>query len=166
MFARRLYIPIASIALVTLSTGTHYVVAQEGAVGIWPQVLPLKHVEPGEEDSEVRRLIKERYNETVSELRAEYQLFLGGRTTIRELTDTIEAFAGAGGELADTAVARVSELELALLTAKAVEAIAVRKHAEGIEPIQNMHHARACRLGIEIQLLRAREAAKAAREPK
>ncbi len=138
--------------------------AEERAKPEPPRALSLKPAEAADGDSELRKLLKERYNERVGELRAQYQLYLGGRTKVLEVCGAIEAFAIAGSELAETTIARVSELELALDVAKFVETIAVRKHAEGQEPLQNMHHARACRLGIEIQLVRAREAAKAARE--
>jgi hypothetical protein len=63
-------------------------------------------------------------------------------------------------------VARVSELEIAFDAATAVERIIVDRHAKGQEPRFAVEHVRTCRLGIEIDLVRAREAAKAAREPK
>jgi hypothetical protein len=89
--------------------------------------------------------------------------FRGGRARISETCRAIDAFALAGSELAETPVARVSELELARDAAKAVESLATSSHEQGQEPRHTMAHSRACRLGIEIQLVRAREAAKAAR---
>jgi hypothetical protein len=88
-----------------------------------------------------------------------------GRAPITDIRYAIESLVTTGSELAETPVARMSELELALGVAKDVETITSHKHAIGQEPRVALQHARICRLGIEIQLVRAREAAKAAREP-
>ena len=140
--------------------------AQERILGGVPLVLPTKSVVIGETDTELQRLLKERYNAVAAEMRDLYALYLGGRAPVEDICQAIEKFAHAGGELAETPVARVSELELARDASRAVESIATSKHEQGQEPRHAVEHSRACRLGIEIDLVRAREAAKAAREAK
>jgi hypothetical protein len=140
--------------------------AQERILGGVPPVLPIKPVEIADGENELRRLLKERYNASVMQLKTLYELFLANRIPIEDVCLGIEQFAKAGSELAETPVARVSELELARDAASAVETNVTRKHADGQEPRQAMLHARVCRLGIEIDLHRAREAAKAVRDPK
>jgi hypothetical protein len=160
---------IASALLLTglLIALQAYAIDQERVAGVEPpRELALKPVESAETDTELRRLVKERYNATVGELNDLYALYCAGRAPLGSIGSAIEAFADAGGELAETPVARVSQLELARDAAKAVETITKRKFDEGLEPRHASQHARACRLGIEIRLVRAREAAKGAREAK
>jgi hypothetical protein len=160
---------IASVLLLTglLIAPQAYAIDQEPVAGDEiPRVLALKPVEAPGTDTELRRLVKERYNATAAELNDLYALYSAGRAPLEWICSAIETFADAGSELAETPVARVSELELARNAAKAVEAITKGKFDEGQEPRHAAQHARACRLGIEIRLVRAREAAKAAREAK
>jgi len=152
----------AAMLLAGIPTGN----AQERILGGVPQVLPIKPVKIADGDNELQRLLKERYNATVAELKDLYALYGGGRAPVADVCRAIEKFAQAGSELAETPVARVSELELARDAARAVESITTSKHEEGNEPRHVVEHSKICRLGIEIDLVRAREAAKAAREPK
>jgi len=131
-----------------------------------PAALPLKPIEIADTEDDLRRLLKKRYNAVAAELRDLYALYKGGRTPLENVCRAIEKFAHAGSELAETPVARVSELELARDAARAVETITQQKQLHEQEPRHALEHVRACRLGIEIELVRARDAAKAAREPK
>jgi len=130
-----------------------------------PRVLSLKPIDELESDSALRKLQRQRYNATVAELSDVYQLFASGRARLDDATSCIESFAVAGSDVAESAPERVRQLELALDVARNVESITDAKHAEGNEPRHSLQHARACRLGIEIQLVRAREAVKTGDRP-
>ncbi|MCI0357693.1 MAG: hypothetical protein L0211_04305 [Planctomycetaceae bacterium] len=139
---------------------------QERPVSEIPAILTVKPLEIADSDSELRRLLKERYNEATAQVKDLYELYRRGRAPINDISYAIEAFADAAGELAETPAAKVSELELARDVAKAVEVITKRKFDAGQEPRIALQHARICRLGLDIRLVHAREAAKAAREAK
>jgi hypothetical protein len=130
-----------------------------------PRVLSLAPAVVSESDPELRKLLKQRYNATIAELKDVYRLYVDGRGSVKDMTQCVEAFAFAGSECAETPVARVSEFELALSIAKYVETMTVAKQVQQLEPRHAVHHARACRLGIEIQLVRARQSAKAVENP-
>jgi len=158
---------VSSIAFTLLLLAGKAGAAPEDSIpGVVPEVLPIKPVEIGQSEDELLRLLKKRYNAVATELRDLYALYKGGRTSPQSVCQAIEKFAHAGSELAETPAARARELELARDAARAVETITQQKQLEGQEATHALEHARACRLDIEIQLLRAREAAKAAREPK
>jgi len=158
---------VSSIAFTLLLLAGKAGAAPEDSIpGVVPEVLPIKPVEIGQSEDELLRLLKKRYNAVAAELRDLYALYKGGRAPLANVCQAIEKFAHAGSELAETPAARVSKLESARDAARAVETIAQEKELDGLEPRHALEHARACRLDIEIQLLRAREAAKAAREPK
>jgi len=158
---------VSFFALTTLLLdGKASAAPEESIPGAVPEVLPIKPVEIGQSEDELRRLLKKRYNAVAAELRDLYALYKGGRAPLANVCQAIEKFADAGSELAETTVARISALESARDGARAVETITQQKQLEGLEPNHALEHARVCRLDIEIQLLRAREAAKATREPK
>lgn len=131
-----------------------------------PAALTVKPVEVADTDSELRRLLKERYNEAAAQMKDLFEAHRRGRAPINDLCYAIEAFADAGGELAETPVALVSELELARDAAGGVEVITKRQVDDGKEPRIALQHARICRLGLDIRLVRTREAAKAGHEAK
>jgi hypothetical protein len=127
--------------------------------------LDFKRVEIGEKDSDLRKLLKNRYNATVEELKAVYTLYRGGRVELGDLADCVQRFSKSGVELAETPAERVRYLELSFEAARSVEAIVQRKWAADVEPKQALLRAQGVRYDIEIELLRAREAAKAAPAP-
>ena len=111
-------------------------------------------------DGELQRLLKQRYNAAGEDLEARSALYRAGRVSLEETCASLGRFTKASLELAATPVERVHELDRALAAARSVEAIVEEKYKFEVEPVQAFKHARYVRLDLEIQLYRAREAAK------
>jgi len=111
-------------------------------------------------DGELQRLLKQRYNAAGEDLEARMALYGAGRVSLEAICASLERFTKASLDLAATPVERVNELDRALAAARNVEAIVEEKYKFEVEPVQAFKHARYVRLDLEIQLLRAREAAK------
>ena len=130
-----------------------------------PQAFTFTTLEILDGDGELQRLLKQRYNAAGEDLEARLALYSGGRVDLVDVAASIERFTKAGLELAKTPVERVNELQRALAAAQNVEAIVSTKYEQEVEPVQAYKHARYVRLDLEIQLLRAREAAKLGAAP-
>ena len=127
-----------------------------------PRIMSFITLEIRDGDSELRRLLKQRYNAAGEELRARAMLYGGGRTSLEDLAACVERFTKAGAELAESPVEKVKELELAHNAAQWIEAIVSEKFEHGVESVQAMKHVKVVRYDLEIQLYRARELVKAA----
>ena len=127
-----------------------------------PQIMSFKTVEIHDSDGELRRLLKLRYNAAGEDLRARTTLYKLGRVKFDELAASLQRFTKAGAEVAETPVAKVTELELAHNAALWMEAVVSERFVQEVDPVQIMKHARVVRYDLEIELYRARALVKAA----
>lgn len=140
-----------SVIVVSYGTSSAQELQQEG----WEQ---LKPVEIKETDSGLQKLLKERLNVAVQEVQANLSLYRSGRATLETATDSIERYAKAGIELAESPAERIKYLELVFESAKSTERMVNEKYAVQVEPVQAMLRARGLRIEAEINLLRERQA--------
>jgi hypothetical protein len=124
-------------------------------------IFSFKGAEIRDGDSELTRLLKQRYNAAGEELLAHSALYIGGRVTLEAIVGNIDRFTKAGVELYDSPMERVEHLERVLTAAKNVQEVVREKFRHEVEPVQAMKRADYLRYDVEIQLHRAREAAKA-----
>jgi hypothetical protein len=127
-----------------------------------PPALSFQAIEILDSDGALRKLLKARYNAAGEDLEARVGTYLGGRVDLGDMLACIERFAKAGVDVGESPAEQAAKLEIALNFAKKVEAIVKSKHEHEIEPVQSLKHATVVRLGLEIQLHRARELAKTA----
>lgn len=125
-------------------------------------IFTFEPLETPDSDGELTRLLKQRYNAAGAELAEKSLVYLGGRLSLSEVAASLERFAKAGCELNQTPAEQIQHLEKALRAAKNLEAIVRAKVSYETEPGHALKHATVVRLGLEIQLHRARELAKTA----
>jgi hypothetical protein len=115
-------------------------------------------VKIAQSDSPLRKLLKERFNTAVEEVRAANALYGSGKTTLDAVLEAMGRFAKAGVELAQTPAERVRYRELTLTSAQTMEAMVQDRFQEGGASLDAMLRAKGVRLDAEIALLREREA--------
>jgi hypothetical protein len=118
-------------------------------------------VEILDSDSELTKLLKQRFNAAGEELEARSELYRGGRVELDSVLACLERFTKFGLELNPSPAEQLNHLGSSLLAAQKVEAIVREKFNHSVEPVQAMKHANVVRYDLEIQLYRARELAKA-----
>src|SRR5207253_2838933 len=106
-------------------------------------------------DSELTKLLKQRHNAALEDVRVRYERFTSGRSTLEGVLNAMQRMAKAGVEMAQMQAERLRYLQMALDGAKAMENIERNKVEAGAEPVQLMHRATAHRLTADIELLRA-----------
>jgi hypothetical protein len=126
-----------------------------------PAFLTAKPLKPSEGDSELRKLQKERYNAAVKGAAARYQEYLAGRGTTEQLYAACRTVLRAELELADKPAEKVAVREKFLTLAKEVDMVEELRFQAGRSPVSEREAARVNRLTAEIELLQAREKAKA-----
>jgi hypothetical protein len=127
-----------------------------------PALLKASPVKVDPKDDDLRKLLKERYNEALTETTLRYRQSLAGVQTIDPVFDGAQRIVKAGLELDDKPTAQVALLEKYVVLAKAHEKIAeerVRAALKG-NTLAALHQAKYARADAEIQLLRAKEKAK------
>jgi hypothetical protein len=128
-----------------------------------PALLKAEPVKVDPKDDELRKLLKERYNEALAEIDERSRRVLGILETPDTLLGAAERFVRAGLELSGKPADQVALLEKYVEFAKAVEqAVDVRIKA-GVRNFTkgDLHQAKYARADAEVQLLRAKEKAKA-----
>ena len=131
--------------------------AQETEAEAW--LNEAKPLEVSDQDSPLRKLLKQRYNVSIEETRAVNALYRGGRITLDEVLGATLRLGQAGVEVSETPAERIKYREAVLGVAKTIERIVRQKHESASEPLQTMLRATGVRLDAEIALLREREAA-------
>jgi hypothetical protein len=126
-----------------------------------PRIMTFTTVDVAENDGELTRLLKQRYNASGEDLRARVALYGGGRIPLDEVAESLARFTTAGVELAQSPQKQVHALEYSLDTAKFIEKVVQVRFDQGNEALQIQKHAKVVRFDLEIQLHRAREALKA-----
>jgi outer membrane efflux protein len=134
-----------------------------------PALLSAKSVKADPKDDELRKLLKARYNEAVSEAKAYYELEQLANRNAVELTRNedyryrmLQRVVQAGLELCDTPGEKVALLKQYLEVTKEDEKRTQARYDAQRIPIGDLNRARYERLDAEIRLLRAkREADKA-----
>ncbi len=130
-----------------------------------PAILTAKPLQDDPKDDELRKLLKARYNEAVSELKAYYEeesLGVDRLYTLDELYKPWQRLVQAGLELCDKPAEKVALLTQYVEITKEAEKNHKARYDAGRESIKYLHRARYERLDAEIQLLRAnREADRA-----
>lgn len=123
-----------------------------------PQVLQvsLAKIEPGEQDNDEERLLKERYNAALDEWKALVELFHAGQITPAdaELQAAMRRTVSAGLELHRSPVDRIKLLEQYVNFSKEVDLATAAAAESGRASSQERHRARYHRLDAELQLLR------------
>jgi hypothetical protein len=120
----------------------------------------IERVKVAPADSPLRKLLKERHNVAVDVLEARVEEYKKG---IRDVTFVFAAarrVAEAKLDLAETPEARVKVLEQTLAVAKLIEQRLQELVDKGLGAKSDLGVARFGRLGVEIELLKAREAAR------
>jgi hypothetical protein len=110
-------------------------------------------------DSELRRLLKARYNEGAAETRALLSIWELGRGALEEVCARGERLADAGLDLAERPADRVLVMSQYLELTRFVEKLVQQKIDAGIAASTHLHRARFHRLDAEIKLLLARRGA-------
>jgi hypothetical protein len=118
------------------------------------------------EGGDLSRLLQERYEAVLAEMEAKHALYRGGRVPLESLCDTVQRFATAAAEMADTPAERLHQYERAFDIAKDIEALVKQKFEKEVEPVQSMRLATYTRLDMEIKLRLARGAAGVERSQK
>jgi hypothetical protein len=128
-----------------------------------PPFLNARPAKPAEGDDALRKLLKERYNVALDAARARYQEYLAGRQghTDDQLFAACRVVLRAELELADKPAEQVAVREKFLTLAQEIEQIAEKMFEAGRIPISDRDTARVHRLTAEIELLKARQQAKA-----
>jgi hypothetical protein len=119
-------------------------------------IVPLKKIEKG--DDELRRLLKERYNEAASELQARYKEFIAGRGDLDSLYEANRSLLESGLELTDKPEEKIALLAQRVGQAREIEQVNQGRYDAGRIPVQTLNRCRYLRLDAEIQLLRAKRA--------
>lgn len=114
---------------------------------------------PKANDSEIRGLLKRRYEAALGETEATMALYHSGRVSLEQTCGAIQRFSTAATEMAETAAERVKQCQRAFEFAKSVEATAKAKHEADVEPVQAMKLATYTRLDMEIKLHQAQREA-------
>jgi hypothetical protein len=126
-----------------------------------PAVLDAKPMEAAKGDDELHKLMKERYNAALEEVRVRFKQFLNGIGNPNELGHAGRRLLHARLELCEKAAERVPVYEQHLELARMVEKIQKARHDAGQASVADWDQARVERLDVEIQLLRAKKAADA-----
>jgi hypothetical protein len=136
-----------------------------------PALLSAKPLVAGPRDDALRKLLKARYNEAVSEAREHYAYEkLASERGIALLRDQgrfyrmWERVVQAGLELCDTPAEKVALLAQYLDVTREVERQAQAEHAAGRIKAGELHRARYARLDAEVRLLRAKREADRAKK--
>jgi hypothetical protein len=114
-------------------------------------------------DDDLRKLLKERYNEAIAELGERSRRVLGILETPDTLLAAAERVVRAGLELSDKPADQMALLEKYVEFAKSVERAVDQRVKAGIMNLTkgDLHQTKYARVDAEIQLLRAKEKAKA-----
>jgi hypothetical protein len=123
-----------------------------------PALLASNPLKADPADNELRRLLKARYNEAVSEAKAFYmeEPFIDRIDTQDALYGRWQRVVQAGLELCDKPADKVTLLSQYVDVAKELEQETKSRCDAGRLPIYHLHRARYQRLDAEIQLMRAR----------
>lgn len=117
-------------------------------------------------DDELKTLLKARYGAAVGEVNVLYQYWVIGNLASDRLHDAIlNRLIPSRLALCATTAERVTVLERALQIARQVEDVAKRREEVGVGTRAELPLAQYQRIEIEIQLLRARQAAKSTQRP-
>jgi hypothetical protein len=111
-------------------------------------------------DSPLQKLLKERYNTAIEEVKSVDALRSRGLVSLETMAEALQRVAQCGVELAATPAERIKHRELNLAAAQAVERIVREKFESATESLQAYLRAKGLRLDAEIALLRERETAK------
>jgi hypothetical protein len=131
-----------------------------------PALLKEQPVQADPRDDDLRKLLKERYNEAVAEVAVRYQRLLGGVETPDSVFAGAQRLVRAGLELKEKPADQVALREKYVALAKAVEKSVEERVQAGTKSYgpADLHQAKYERADAEIQLLRAKERAKAERK--
>jgi hypothetical protein len=151
------FLMLAALALLTATTAGRAARDEDKL----PAVLENKPLEPAKGDDEERKLLKERYNAALAELRARYQRFEAGNDTLDALFDAARRVLDSELELCGKAAERVAVREKYLELAREVEKIQQARVDAGRAGAQDLEQARYLRIDAQLQLLRAKKAAEA-----
>jgi hypothetical protein len=128
-----------------------------------PGLLKAEPVKADPKDDDLRKLLKERYNEAVAEVSVRYQRVFSGADTPDVVVDGAERIVKAGLELNDKPADQAALLANYVEFMKAMEKLVGDRVASGVRRYgpADVHQMKYLRVDAEIQLLRARERAKA-----
>lgn len=110
-------------------------------------------------DDDLRKLLKARYNEAISEVQQGYEQYEAGRISFDSLFDSVERLTRSGLELYERPAEKVESLTRLLEFAKELEKVVQRKNELGASTERDLHRARFSRFDIEIQLTRMKREA-------
>lgn len=121
-----------------------------------PALLSAKPIKENAKDDELTKLLKERYNTAVSEVKELYEMYQRGRGTIDTFTEAAQRLVKAGLEVHEKPADRVTLLTQFVELSKEVEKQAKERFEAGRILSADYYRTRYQRIDAEIQLLRAR----------
>jgi hypothetical protein len=128
-----------------------------------PALLKPEPVKADPKDDDLRKLLKERYNEAVTEMNERTRQMRSGANTFDSCFVAAQRLVPAGLELNEKPADQVALLEKYVSLAKEYEKLLKDRLEAGIRPFTpaELHQVKYARADTEIQLLRAKERAKA-----
>ena len=124
-----------------------------------PALLKSQPVKADPKDGDVRKLMVERYNAAVQEVRDRYRRVQGGTDTPHQSCEALKRLAQAGLELNERAAGRATLLEACVEVAKGLEKMVEERVNAGVKTFTpaDLSEATYFRADLEIQWLRAKE---------
>jgi hypothetical protein len=137
--------------------------APGGSEAELPALLKAEPVKADPQDDDLRKLLKERYNEAVAEMSERSRQMRAGSTTFDSCFVAAQRLVPAGLELSEKPADQVALLEKYVALAKQYERLLEDRLERGIRGFSKaeLHQVKYARADAEIQLLRAKERAKA-----
>jgi hypothetical protein len=120
-------------------------------------LLELKPVKVNKDDSEMQKLLKERYNQALLGLAARHQEFQAGRGTLEVLQDAAKRLVKAGLELKEEPKDQVALLSGYIDVLKGIENAVEMRVQSGRAPMADLCEVRYNRLDAAIDLLRLKK---------
>lgn len=123
----------------------------------------MRALPPGTRDNELQKLLKDRYNVALKVAQVRVEEHLNGRSSVDSIFEQAKHLLTSELELTDIPKEHVKVREKQLQLAQDMEKVAQARYDSGRLSIADYEQARYFRLDAEIQLLRAKQKAEAAK---
>lgn len=145
--------------VVVLLTSPALALAADAEDAKLPAILEAKPLKPAPGDDELRKALIARYNAAIGEVKARYQEFLAGKTTMEAMADCSRRLVHSRQELGEKPADLVAFLEQYVELAKIIEKINEHRHEAGRIGIAEVELAHYYRFDAEVRLLKAKRLA-------